>query len=594
MRPPSLYGRLRRMLLGGAALAAVGIGGGAQAQTIDTTPVWNGSSFISSWGVTNTATYGQTITGDAAHHQLTGFTFYINSSNAPTPPQYQAYVYQWDSVNQRVTGPALYTSAVMTAPGGNTYVPVTFNTGTITLTSGQQYVLMLTTSGIPQACCSAYRYGSVSDVYSGGKFVFINNGPDFNQLGTVTWSSINSDLAFIANMLAGPLSPSLPAGAPVNATNVARGIDNAVAGGAQLPAAILPTYVLVGQPLVAALNQLSGENNTATQEAALQASSLFLNIMLDPMAGARGAQAGQAGPSLIQMADLSNPRARPGEAGWSVWTKAFAQSGRINGDANFGSGTTNTGLFGVAAGADKRISADTLVGFALAGGGTAFGLNNRGNGTGNMFQIGLYGSTRLGDGYVSAALAYGWNAFEMNRTAAGAPAETYMSRVTAQTYGGRIETGWRFGLAGFGVTPYAAIEAIGYSAPSYGETFNAPATGGLALTFAGRSTVSLRTELGARLDAKTQVAPGSELITFGRLAWGYQAKTDRSIDASFQSMANSGFTVFGARPSTHTALASIGAELRLSGGMRLSTSIDGELGDHHRSIRANAGLRYSW
>ncbi|WP_164163095.1 autotransporter domain-containing protein, partial [Stenotrophomonas maltophilia] len=71
--------------------------------------------------------------------------------------------------------------------------------------------------------------------------------------------------------------------------------------------------------------------------------------------------------------------------------------------------------YGVAAGADKRLSADTLVGFALAGGGTSYGLGGRGGGTGDLFQIGLYGSTRFGNGYVSAALAYGWNGFDIKR-----------------------------------------------------------------------------------------------------------------------------------------------------------------------------------
>ncbi|MCZ8317030.1 hypothetical protein [Phreatobacter sp.] len=73
-----------------------------------------------------------------------------------------------------------------------------------------------------------------------------------------------------------------------------------------------------------------------------------------------------------------------------------------------------------------------------------------------------------------------------------------------------------------------------------------------------------------------------------------QAGTQRSTEASFQQLANTGFTVFGARATTHTALGSFGIELRLATGTRLTASLDGELGDRHRSLRANAGISHSW
>lgn len=391
------------------------------------------------------------------------------------------------------------------------------------------------------------------------------------------------------------LLPLLPAGTATNPANVAGALDRAMLGGANV-AAFFPIYLQSPAGMVASFNTLSGEAATGTQGAALGAASLFLNLMLDPMAGARGAQASGAGPSLIQMADLNAGPATPAarvEQGWSLWTKAFGQSGRVQGDAATGSAATSGGLYGVAAGADKRLSADTLVGFALAGGGTSYGLGGRGGGTGDLFQIGLYGSTRVGNGYVSAAAAYGWNGFDIKRNVNIAGPEVYSSSVTAQTYGARLEAGWRFGQRAFGWTPYAALEAIGYSAPGYRET-STPAGGAFGLSFAGKSTASLRGELGVRLDGQTRVSETADLITYGRLAWAYQARTDRSIDAQFQTLANSAFTVFGARPSMNTALASVGAELRLAGGVRLSTSIEGEVGERHHAIRGNAGLRYAW
>src|SRR5688572_24853922 len=84
----------RIYLLGGAALLALSLP--ANAQNINTIPVWDGITFISSWGVPNTATYGQTITPTAGQQRLSSFTFQLNQSSG-TAPQYQAFVYQWDA-----------------------------------------------------------------------------------------------------------------------------------------------------------------------------------------------------------------------------------------------------------------------------------------------------------------------------------------------------------------------------------------------------------------------------------------------------------------------------------------------------------------
>ncbi|MBN8943521.1 MAG: autotransporter domain-containing protein [Rhizobiales bacterium] len=510
-------------------------------------------------------------------------------------------------------GPITVQSGATLAPGSSGIGTLTVN-GNATLAAGS-----LTIIEVSALSADRITVNGTANLAGGLRLVTVGSGFSFGTSYTILSTTggltgtfnavdvqgtfgpgIGTQVSYTGNdalltLSANALLPLLPAGAPTNPTNVARGIDRAVAGGAN-SSAFLSVYLQSPGGMVASLNTLSGEAATGSQGAALGAASLFLNLMLDPMAGARGAQASGAGPSLIQMADLNAGRATPAarvEQGWSLWTKAFGQSGRTQGDAATGSAAASAGLYGVAAGADRRLSADTLVGFALAGGGTSYGLGGRGGGTGDLFQIGLYGSTRFGNGYVSAAAAYGWNGFDIKRNVNIAGPEVYSSRVTAQTYGGRLEAGWRFGQRAFGWTPYAALEAIGYSAPGYSET-SSPAGGAFGLTFAAKSTASLRGELGVRLDGQTRVSETADLITYGRLAWAYQARTDRSIDAQFQTLANSAFTVFGARPSMHTALASVGAELRLAGGVKVSSSIEGELGERHHAIRANAGLRYEW
>jgi uncharacterized protein with beta-barrel porin domain len=60
-------------------------------------------------------------------------------------------------------------------------------------------------------------------------------------------------------------------------------------------------------------------------------------------------------------------------------------------------------------GADHRLTPDTAIGFALAGGGTSFGLD-RGLGGGNsdLFQASVYARQNWGAAYLMGAFGYGW------------------------------------------------------------------------------------------------------------------------------------------------------------------------------------------
>ncbi|QCI64152.1 autotransporter outer membrane beta-barrel domain-containing protein [Phreatobacter stygius] len=582
---------------------------GAGGNTFDVSQIGSGWSLLdkagsSNWTLTGTSTYAGPVT-------VSGGTLSVNGNLASAA---SLTVSSGGTLGGTGTvGTTTINAGGVLAPG-NSLGTITVS-GTLTLAAGSTTVIEASSAGTDRinVTGTASLAGGLRVVGLGTGFSFDTPYTILSAAGgrTGTFSSVatlspalRATVIYTASdailtLKPGLLRPVLPAGTGTNPGNVAGGIDRAVLGGANV-SAFYPLYDRTPAGIVQGLDTLSGEAATGTQQAAFNAASLFLNLMLDPMVGSRGALASGAGPSLVQMADPPGP-ATPGlrvTENWSIWTKAFGQSSRMNADAAVGSARTSGGLYGVAAGADRRLSPDTLVGFALAGGGTSYGLGGRGGGTGDLFQIGLYGSTRVQDGYVSAAIAYGWNGFDIKRDVNIAGPEVYSSRVTAQTYGARLETGWRFGsaaagLASFGWTPYAAIEAIGYSAPGYREA-STPAGGAFALSFAARSTATARAELGVRLDGRARIAETTDLITYGRLAWAYQANTERSLNATFQTLADSGFTVFGARPSMHTALATLGAELRFANGLRLSSTIEGELGERHQAIRANAGLRYAW
>lgn len=182
---------MRRTLI--AASVLILAASPALAQTIGNP----GGSTISPWGKPNTQTYGQTVT--AINTSLDSFSFWVGG---PSALNFQAYVYAWDSAMSMASGAALFTSAVMAAPGGAGFNQVTINTGGIGVAVGQMYVAFLSTSGLPGSGTVAWSLGP--DGYAGGNAVFINNGEDTSQWTTTAWQVLNNnDMHFEMTFSAG-------------------------------------------------------------------------------------------------------------------------------------------------------------------------------------------------------------------------------------------------------------------------------------------------------------------------------------------------------------------------------------------------------
>ncbi|MFX6006977.1 autotransporter domain-containing protein, partial [Acinetobacter baumannii] len=80
-------------------------------------------------------------------------------------------------------------------------------------------------------------------------------------------------------------------------------------------------------------------------------------------------------------------------------------SQKTDGNAVVGSNAVTSRLVGTAVGADRRISAATLLGFAVAGGGTGFSSVEGATGRSDLFQAGAYLRQTRGAAYLNAALA---------------------------------------------------------------------------------------------------------------------------------------------------------------------------------------------
>ena len=600
----------RRHLLASTALLALSVP--ASAQSIDTIPLWNGTTFISSWGVTNTATYGQTFTPGIQQTRLNSFTMEL-AQTSETAPQYQAFVYQF--TNNRITGPALFTSGVLTAPATGTFSAVTINTGSIVLSPGQQYVVFLTTTNQQPQPNASYKYGALATntAIPNGQFVFMNNGSNFGQLSTNPWSNIAEDLA-ITLALNGFLSPLLPAGAPINPTNVAGGIDRALSAGITLPTGFNNLFTLTPAQLVDALGAMAGENHTQAQQGAFQLGTSYLSLLTDPFATNRVGTTGPLGfaperqsmlPATIASAYAKYTKAPAMvvyEPRWDVWGAAFGGTNNTRGDpVTVGSHDAYTRAGGVAAGADYRFSPNSLVGFSLAGGNinwsvTGSGFGGNGGGSSDAFMAGIYGKYVAGAGYVSGAVTYSnyWMSTARSVTVAGL--DQLKADFNAESWGGRLEGGYHLptNYLTLAWTPYAAFTGQSFHTPNYGEIATL-GSNQFALNIASRTATAYRGEFGLRLDKVASVDNGGQVSLFGKIAYAYDSISNPAAAASFAALGpGSNFIVFGAAPSQNLALSSSGVEWRLASGISFMVKADSEWGDRSHTYTGTGRIRYTW
>ena len=402
-----------------------------------------------------------------------------------------------------------------------------------------------------------------------------------------------------------PLGPLLPSDAPVNVINTAAAIDNFTNRGGALPAGFQDLYDLSQARFESALTQLSGESAIGGQRNALLMTTEFLNVMLDPFVLGHGANTGDRpalGYATEERAGLPDEVALAyasilGEASapsfqqrWSAWGSAYGGGTTSRGDTVVGSHNISASVFGFAGGMDYHVTRSTLVGFALAGGGTNWGLSNAlGTGRSDALQAGGYGISRFGPAYVAGALSFSNHWFTTNRSALG---DQLRANFIGQSYGARLEGGYRHAaLPTLGVTPYGAVQVQKSHMPAYSE--RDLTGGGFGLSYAATNGTDLRTEFGARFDALTWLC-GRPLMLYGRAAWAHDFVGNPAFSAVFEALPGSTFTISGAPIPHDTALATVGAQWLVSAYWSLTGAFNGDFASGSQTYSGNGQLRYSW
>ncbi|WP_050032537.1 autotransporter domain-containing protein [Bradyrhizobium sp. LTSP857] len=371
--------------------------------------------------------------------------------------------------------------------------------------------------------------------------------------------------------------------------------------------------IVFGALTPAGLTQLSGEAGTGSQQTTFNAMNQFMGVMTDPFVAGRddrvsagGTAAGYTDEEALAYARKRRPsdalaaiyaKAPPVAPGfqqrWSVWAAGFGGSQTTDGNAALGSSNTTSSIYGTAVGADYRVSPDTLVGFALAGGGTNFTVaNNLSGGRSDLFQAGAFMRHNAGAAYLTAALAYGWQDITTDRTVTVAGADRLRAEFKANAWSGRLEGGYRFVSHGFGLTPYAAGQFTTFDLPAYAEAAIA-GSNIFALAYNSKSITDTRSELGLRADKSFALRDGV-LTLRGRAAGAHDFNPDRSIGATFQTLPGASFVVNGAAQASNSALVTGAAEMKWLNGWSTAATFEGEFSNVTRSYAGKGVARYQW
>jgi uncharacterized protein with beta-barrel porin domain len=491
--------------------------------------------------------------------------------------------------------------------------------GELAFQSGALYIVQVspTTASVVNVTGAASLAGNVLATFSAGSDLMKQydilhsgalNGTTFAALDTANLpGGFTASLNYSATDAYLNLSASLGSGTglPTNQQNVATALNTFFNNGGTLPANFVSVFGLTGSGLSAALTQLDGEMAADARLGAFQMMTEFLNLMLDPLVDGRLGSIGFGGsgrkmdfapdqqPSPDGTLAYGNvfkaPPADPFAQRWTAWGASYGGSNTMTGNPTVGSSNVTTQTLGFAGGMDYHYSPDTIFGFALSGGGTSWWLSNGlGAGRSDAFQIGIYGVSRSGPAYLSAALATANHWFTTSRGALG---DQLTANFNGQSYGGRIESGYHFSMPLFGVAPYAALQAQGFHTPSYSETDLTG--GGFGLSYSTVNATDTRTELGVRFDDLMLVGSTPFMLRV-RMGWAHDFVSNATLGAAFQSLTGAGFVVNGAPMPQDYLLTSTGAELVLSPRFALLAKFDGEFASGSMTYAGSGTLRYSW
>ncbi len=340
---------------------------------------------------------------------------------------------------------------------------------------------------------------------------------------------------------------------------------------------------------VAAMNSISGQNYSGFSSAGIATTQVFMTNFANTVGGTSG---GSKRVALAEACDVACDTTAPGR--WGAWGGALGGFGVVGGTANAGTLTYNLG--GFAAGIDRRVTDELLVG-VTAGftSGSQWVGGFSGRGISDTFQAGLYASYARGAVYVDALAAYAYSDNRMQRqiTIPGL-SRIANGRTGANLFFGQVETGYRFEIGGRAdayVTPFARLQA----ATATQNAFTESGAGSLDLSVAAQTTNSLRSVLGAQVGGAMDLGWREKLAMQFKLGWGHEyADTGRSVTASFVGAPVLPFTTYGAAPQRDSVVLGLSATTAIADATSVYFRYEGDISSQDSNHALTAGFRMTW
>ncbi len=370
-------------------------------------------------------------------------------------------------------------------------------------------------------------------------------------------------------------------GITILVSSIQAGLPQPAPGGVQAGVMAMNSFLSTMSPVNTAGGSCGGDRGVGASEPQCFPDPQITAFAAEPQRLPDAASAYAAVNRAAGAAVPSEPRR------WSIWSTAYGGTSRMAGATS----ALDARVAGVVTGLDYHLSRDTLVGFALGGGGTSFGLSGGlGSGKSDMFQAGGYGRHRIGDGYLSAAAAYGRHWMSSDRIEVNG--DRLAATFSAHNIGARVESGYRVGTAVVGITPYAALQAQWISTPGFDEAV-VTGTNLLAINASASSTSATRTELGTWLDRTIAMVNGG-LTLRGRAAWAHDAQRGGTIGAAFQLAPAVSLVLRNIDPPADLALVSAAAELRWGDRWSMTAQFDSEFSNSSQTYVGTGSARYRW
>ena len=412
----------------------------------------------------------------------------------------------------------------------------------------------------------------------------------FASLSVVGLSpALNAHLSYDAgdvflDLAPNALAPQLGANATTNQMSVAAGIDSAVLGGAVPPAGFGVLYTLSGPALDAALDEISGLLAPDLGQAAGRSFTVFLGQSVDRGTAPGTASDGDSGAPKPARLDVGVSR---------LWGSIYGGHAGLSADPVSGAAALDSDTIGFAGGVESRLSDRLVAGISAGFGHEDFSAAN-GRGRSSDTMLALYAHQDVFDrGYVSVALGYGWHGIGTRRVVTLSGTDVLVASLDAVDIGGRVEAGYKTTLdEGVILTPFLAVQASRFYAPSYSET-TASGASTFAVSYAAQDNSLTQGELGARL--RRDFWAGDSVFSLqGLAAWAHEWDGVPVARGQFVALAGSGFVLDGARPASDTALLGLDVSLRRQSGLTLGISLNGQTGAGTDIVTGTAHLAFDF